>query len=326
MKCMVIGDVHLADKPPSVRTETYAQDILDKLGWLSVEAYTRGCDFVLQLGDIFHIKSPYRNSHWLVQAAHEALYRGGLEVVVIAGNHDLMHDRLESIPSQPLGALAKMEGVTLLEGWHDKFPVFGVPYLADWSTLPDRLKGYTEEAWERAKSPKGPFDSSVGRPLVATHAPLFPPGQEPIYDYLDPQDWASLQTHGSVSYGHIHDPHGVYDVGGVRFANFGAISRGSLHAETLKRKPQAAIYDFATGEYEAVPVPHKPAEEVFRLVEQGAKVEKQAHLASFLTGLGETALEVTTIEKVLDDITHMGLSEKTSAIARELVEEAYDHN
>ena len=316
MKAMVIGDVHLADKPPSVRTETYAQDILDKLGWLSVEAYSRGCDFVLQLGDIFHIKSPYRNSHWLVQSAHEALYRGGLEVVVVAGNHDLMHDRLESLPSQPLGALAKMEGVTLLEGWHKEFPVFGIPYLADWAQLPYWLEEFAE----------GQYRVPVGHaPLVATHAPLFPSGQEPIYDYLDPEDWAALQKYGSVSYGHIHDPHGVYDVAGVQFANFGAISRGSLHAETLKRKPQAAIYDFTTGKYEAVPVPHKPADEVFRLAEHAEKVTKEAHLASFLTGLGDTSLEVTTIEKVLDDLSHMGLDEKTSAVARELVEEAYDH-
>lgn len=313
----MIGDVHLADKPPSVRTETYAQDILDKLAWLSVEAYNRGCDFILQLGDIFHIKSPFRNSHWLVQSAHEALYRGGLPVVLIAGNHDLMHDRLESIPSQPLGALSKMEGMTLLEGWHDTYPVFGIPYLADWSTLQERLDIYNITL--------GNVPTLYGDviPLVATHAPLFPPGEAPIYDSIDPADWAKLQTKGSVSYGHIHDPHGTYVVGNVQFANFGAISRGSLHAETLKRKPQAAIYDFATGQYEVLGVPHKPAEEVFRLEEHGQKVAKEKNLAAFLEGIDGKTLEVTSVEKVIDDISKMGLSAETSAMARELVEEAY---
>lgn len=315
MKCMVIGDVHLADKPPSVRTETYAQDILDKLAWLSVEAHTRGCDFVLQLGDIFHIKSPYRNSHWLVQSAHEALYRGGLPVVLVAGNHDIMHDRLESIPSQPLGALAKMDGMMLLSGWHPEYPLFGIPYLSDWATfLPEWLSGYRKGFGERG-------EGSV--PLIATHAPLFPPGEAPIYDSIDPADWADLQRWGSVSYGHIHDPHGTYTVDGVQFANFGAISRGSLHAETLKRKPQAAVYDFATGQYEVIGVPHKPAEEVFRLVEHGQKVAKEKNLAAFLEGIDGKTLEVTSVEKVIDDISQMGLSPETSAVARELVEEAY---
>ena len=317
MKCLVIGDCHLADKPPSVRTATYAEDILAKLRWLSLYARDNGCDFILQLGDIFHIKSPFRNSHWLVQSAHEALREGGLEVVLIAGNHDLMHDRLESIPSQPLGALAKMEGMTLLEGWHEKFPVYGVPYLADWNDLRDWL-----DAWNITLGNMHTLYGNVV-PMVATHAPLFPPGQEPIYEYIDPADWANLQRTGSVSYGHIHDPHGTYVVGGVQFANFGAISRGSLHAETLKRKPQAAVYDFVSGTYDAIDVPHKPAEEVFRLEEHGQKVAKEKNLAAFLEGISTKTLEVTTIEKVLDDIAHMGLSEKTSATARELVEDAY---
>ena len=197
--------------------------------------------------------------------------------------------------------------------------MFGIPYLADWNTLRDWL-----DIWNVTLGNLRTLYGDVV-PLAATHAPLFPPGQEPIYDYIDPSDWARMQGCGSVSYGHIHDPHGVYTVGGVQFANFGAISRGSLHAETLKRKPQAAIYDFATGEYEAVPIPHKPASEVFRLAEHTEKVAKEAHLASFLSGLGEASLEVTTIEKVLDDLSHMGLDEKTSAVARELVEEAYDN-
>lgn len=317
MKTMVIGDIHVADKPPSVRTETYAEDILAKVAWCSVEAYTRGCDFILQLGDIFHIKSPYRNSHGLVQATHEALTRGGLEVVCVAGNHDMMHDRLDSIPSQPLGSLSRMEGVTLLEGWHEKFPVYGIPYLADWSTVRDWLDPFAMVGGT-AHLPTGTI------PLVATHAPIFPPGQEPIYDSIDPADWAEMQYRLSAcAYGHIHDPHGAYKVGNVTFANFGAISRGSLHSETLKRKPQVAVYDFTTGEFEAVPVPHKPVEEVFRMDLHEATVSKKHHMASFLEGLGSDTLELTTIEKVLHDLDGMGLAPATSTVARELVEEAY---
>jgi DNA repair exonuclease SbcCD nuclease subunit len=323
MKAMIVGDIHISDKPLSIRTPTYKQDILDKLDWISREAVDRGCKFILQLGDIFHLKHPSRNSHELVVDTHDALMAGGLPVVIIAGNHDIMHDRLESIPSQPIGALSKMEGIHLLEGWHPEYPVYGIPYLADWTTLPEWMEDWHSHFFERAKAPSGQFDSSVGVPLIATHAPLFPPGQEPIYDYVDPADWAALQKYGSVSYGHIHDPHGVYKVGDVQFANFGAISRGSLHAETLKRKPQVAIYDFRYGTYEAVEVPHKPAEEVFMLDVHHETVEKKQKLASFLEGLGSGKLEVTTVEKVIADLDAMELSDATRAAARELVEQAY---
>lgn len=327
MKAFVIGDIHLADKPPSLRTETYTEDVLDKVRWCSLQAASTGCDFVLQLGDVFHIKSPYRTSHALVQAAHDALTAGGLEVVIVAGNHDMQHDRLESIPSQPLGSLARMEGVTLLEGWHPEFPVYGIPYLADWGDLdkwlPPFVDGYDEHSDVQVNTLKEAFQSTLRVPLVATHAPLFPPGQEPPYDYLEPYFWALGQKRGAVAYGHIHDPHGTYEEGGVLFANFGAISRGSLHAETLKRKPQASVYDFELGEFIAVPIPHRPVEEVFRLDIHEATQEKKAQMAAFLEELGSDILVATTIEKVLHDLDSMGLPPKTLAAARELVEEAY---
>ena len=314
MKAMIVGDVHLADKPPSIRTETYTTDILDKVSWISQEAYRQGCDFILQLGDMFHIKSPYRNSHALVIEAHEALIKGGLPVLLVPGNHDIQNDRLASIASQPLGALARMEGIRLVIGWDEKFSVFGIPYLQDWTTLPERLMEYSE----------GLDPDSAVNPLIATHAPIFPPGETPPYDYIDPTDIAELlPAGGTVSYGHIHDPHGVYEVGGVTFANFGAISRGSLHAETLKRKPQVAVYDFLTGTYEAVPVPHKPAEEVFRLELHEAEKSKEAHLAAFLATLDSDTLELTTVEKVLDDLDKLDLTPEAREVAKELVEKAY---
>lgn len=318
MKFLIVGDVHLADRAPSIRTETYRDDILAKVRWCSEEAARRGCDALVQLGDIFHIKTPIRNSHGLVQATHEALRAGGLPVILIAGNHDIMHDRLESIPSQPIGALSRMEGIELLEGWHDKFPIFGIPYLADWSELSNWL-----DVWNATLKHLDTLYGDV-TPLVIAHAPLFPPGQEPIYDYVDPVDWAAMQRTGCVSYGHIHDPHDVYVVDGVKFANFGAISRGSLHAETLKRKPQVAVYDAETAEYEVIPVPHKPAEEVFRLTEHLETKSKKEKMAAFLEGLGSDTLELTTVEKVLDDLGKLGLPDNALAIARELVEEAYN--
>jgi hypothetical protein len=211
-----------------------------------------------------------------------------------------------------------MSGIHLLEGWHTEYPVFGIPYLADWNTLQERLDIYNTTL--------GNVSTLYGDviPLVATHAPLFPPGEAPIYESIDPADWAKLQYKGSVSYGHIHDPHGVYTVGGVQFANFGAISRGSLHIETLKRKPQVASYDFSTGTYEAIPVPHLPAEEVFQLETHEAEVQKKKNLATFLDGLGDGKLEVTSVEKVLADLDDMDLSPTTRDIAKDLVEKAYN--
>lgn len=53
MKFVVIGDVHLSDKPPGSRKDTWAQDILDKLAFVLAQAKERGCEGVVQLGDLF---------------------------------------------------------------------------------------------------------------------------------------------------------------------------------------------------------------------------------------------------------------------------------
>ena len=54
-KFLVIGDVHLTDpkNAPSVRSEKYTEQILAKLQWLVSQAKEKGCEGVVQLGDLF---------------------------------------------------------------------------------------------------------------------------------------------------------------------------------------------------------------------------------------------------------------------------------
>jgi DNA repair exonuclease SbcCD nuclease subunit len=46
---------------------------------------------------VFHIKTPTRNSHALVQRTGEVLTSAGLPVLIVPGNHDLSNDRLDSL-------------------------------------------------------------------------------------------------------------------------------------------------------------------------------------------------------------------------------------
>ena len=239
MRALAIGDIHLADRPPSIRTETYTQDILDKIEHATQIAVEQKCEAIVCAGDVFHIKSASRNSHALVQRTGEVLRKAGLPVLIVPGNHDLQQDRLDSLRKQPLGTLAKMQGIDLLIGPHPEFPLFGLPYLHDWQALlVPWMKKY--RAW--ADEQKGEdFDFW---PLMVTHAPIFPPGEEPPYEFISADQWAGLmEGKGDVYSGHIHDPHGAYRVGGVWFCNMGAISRGSLHEKTLKRVPRVSIWD-----------------------------------------------------------------------------------
>ena len=89
MKMLIIGDQHLADRPPSSRKDTYRQDILDKLVWIVEYANSMKVDLILNLGDVFHIKRSDRNSHFLVQEVARIFGASKAPVLIVPGNHDL---------------------------------------------------------------------------------------------------------------------------------------------------------------------------------------------------------------------------------------------
>lgn len=303
MRAILIGDVHLSDTPPSIRNDTYAEEILDKLRFAVSEANRRGVDALIQGGDMFHIKSPSRTSHALVQRTAEVLSEAEMPVLVCPGNHDMQHDRIESLKKQPLGTLCKVSGIDFLMG-RSGF-VFGIPYLQNWvASLPGWMRRFRESEAE----------------LLVTHAPIFPPGEDPPYEYISAEDWAAaMGGEGHVFYSHIHDPHGIYQVGGVTFCNQGALSRGSLHEQTLKRKPAITLWE--SGTFTRIEVPHKPADEVFRLAEKQQEDASTERVAEFLAGVEKTVLDGLTVEQVVAHAEQMGLSDRTLREIREVIEE-----
>lgn len=317
MKALIIGDIHLSDRPPSIRMDSYADEILEKLALAVQVAVDQGVDLIISAGDVFHIKSPSRTSHALVQRTAEALTRPGLPVRIVPGNHDMQHDRVDSLVKQPLGTLAKMTGIELLLGPDTEFPIFGLPYLWDWKAdLPTWMRMWHEY----------PLLHRHNR-LMVTHAPIFPPGESAIYEYISATDWAEQQEMGYCYYGHIHDLHGQYTVhtssgGMVEFCNQGALSRGSLHEATLKRKPAVTLYDdSAVNVFTRIEIPHKPAEEVFKLAEKLVEDTSAQRLDDFLQSVSQTTLSGLTLEEVIAHAEKMNLKPLTLSVIREVVED-----
>jgi predicted phosphodiesterase len=319
MTILLVGDIHLADKPPSIRTDSYTDDILAKLEAAVRMAQEASAECIVLAGDVFHIKTPTRNSHALVQRTGEALTAAGIPVFIVPGNHDLSNDRLESLSKQPLGTLAKMEGIELLIGGNSDYRIFGLPYLHDWSAdLPVWMSRYKKWA-DQCKA--GDFDFY---PLMVTHAPIFPPGEEPPYEFIGADDWARLMVNGDCLYGHIHDPHGVYKPNpevGVTMCNNGAISRGSLHEKTLKREPKVTLWHGTPGAFEALPLPFRPASAVFKLGEKEDVDEKTSRVEEFLESIGSTKLDGLSIEEVAHHAQARGLNPRTLSLINELLEQ-----
>jgi hypothetical protein len=315
VRCIIINDPHLADRPPSIRTETYAEDIFAKLDWVADYAVSNRVHHIVFSGDLFHVKTPSRTSHALVQRMCDYVNQAEFQTYIVPGNHDLSHDRIDSLDRQPLGVLFKA-GAELLDGESLVFGpgggLFGIPWLQDWERdLPDYM-----ERWEKSTAQ-----------LMVTHAPIVPPGQTRPSFTIDAERWVDMMVRpGYVAHGHQHDPDGIYDVWGGEpptdgafrwtFANEGALSRGSIHESTLTRKPAVTLWDSSTG-FERIEVPHKPAAEVFKLASHYVEEARAERLDEFLDQIGSTVLERVHVEKILADLKDRGIE---GAVLREVEE------
>lgn len=307
---LLCADLHLADNSPASRKEGYLDEVLELL-WQTVELAKEYEAHMIWAGDIFHLKTPGRNSHALVQSAIEVVqaYPDGLSIV--PGNHDLSHDRLDSISSQPLGTLFKA-GAERLQGWLDN-NVYGVPWLQRFNddTVSSSLSDY------RASDSFGEYET-----LVVTHAPLYPPGKELPYEYYDTGKWASaMGNRGSVFYGHVHNPHGMYKVDGVQFCNNGALSRGSLDESNLKRSVAVTLWNSLNGEFRKIPLKTQKAEDIFRM-EEKTKREAQVKLDDFLASIGQVSIDITTISSVMEYIRSLELGTELETVIQDLIDEA----
>ncbi len=317
---LIVNDIHLSDRPPSSCTDSYLDDLFDLLDQVTRIAEEKAASGVILAGDIFHHKVPSRTSHATVMRLIDwAKWTDTVQcsVYAVLGNHDLSHDRVKSIDeTQPLGVALKSGAIHLLDGWIDNGDrVYGVPWQMtfDDAAVTAALDDY-----------RSSHDFPRAEPaLVVTHAPLYPPGQELPYEYYPAERWAeAMNNTGTVHYGHVHSPHGVYAVDGVTFSNCGALSRGSLNENNLTRQVQIALWDGNSGLIEHITLKHRPAEDIFRLPEVTARKAAEVDLSTFLDSVGQTQIAITSTQSVIAHIESLGLDKSLTDVLVALLSEA----
>lgn len=307
---LLLSDIHASDKAPSSCTDSYWPDLLDLLKQSVALARIRGVAAVVWAGDVFHNKAPNRTSHRLVQQLISVIDAYGCPVYIVPGNHDVRNDHLGSIyQTQPLGVLYQA-GAILLEEWADGYPLYGVPWLGEWTD-------------EYVYNALGHYRDADLPGLVVAHAPLYPPGKELPWQYYPAADWAkAMFGQGQCFYGHVHEPHGTWETGHVTFCNNGALSRGSLHEYNLTRDVGVTIWDSKTGEFDFIELSAKPASEVFRLTEKQQVTDMQGRLDEFLASVSHTNLQVLNVETAREYMLSMGLGKDVEDLITELLEQA----
>jgi Icc-related predicted phosphoesterase len=318
---LLAGDLHLRDRAPRSCHEPYLDDLIEILLHLAELEHELDVDAVVFAGDIFDHPQPARTSHRTVLKAIKAFQAFKKTPLVVVGNHDTTHHRLDSVrEQQPLGVLLESGAAQELEGWHDTLPLFGVPWQQLW-----HLESTPAEALERWRAGKLAARRDLNSSLVVMHAPIYPPAtrDEQLFELVPTAGphgiSAAMNNKGYCYYGHIHEDHGVWEDEGVVYANVGAISRGSLTEYNLDRDIQACLWSSSDG-FSPIKLPAKPANEVFKVAEVAEKKNQQLDLNEFLAGVGSTTISISSASSVVDHIRQLDVEPAVKDTAIELIE------
>ena len=318
------SDAHLADVAPVSRTDDWAAAILDKVSQMVEIALDEQAQAILDGGDFFHIKSPVRNTHRLVQRVAE-VHTGGVPVYATIGNHDVKYAKMDHLDESPLGVLFKTR--TFLPLFDEHEAVFNLTEK-DKTVLRVRVVGIpyhgTEYDLNRFNSiTKGDEDFLVvvAHCLASSEGGEFF-GAEDVLKYsdlanLDPDVWC---------FGHWHKNQGITEIAkGKWVVNIGSLARGALVEDDLKRTPSCAILRF--GEKGKLEITEKPlrvakAKDVFDIEGRVRAESRKMNIETFVEGL-RAVLTKKDDESLRDTILKMaGIEDEVRERAINYLEQA----
>ncbi len=304
-------DVHLAVKSPRSRTDDWTETVLGKLRQVGEIAREVGAEAVIDGGDFFHIKTPSRTTHELIQqvAALHAEYPCPV-YSVRNGNHDVKYGDGAFLNEAPLGVLFSTGVFKMLdedEGTTFRFVannddctvttvrVVGLPYHGksyDMNRLTTIVKG--EEDY-----------LVVAAHLLASKAGGEMFGGEDIVRYsdlvnLDPDVWC---------FGHWHKNQGVTKAGGKHIVNIGSLTRGALNEDDVARIPEVVIMRF--GGHKGISIERReldvqPASEVFDIEGRTRQEATTMAVDAFVDSVKATLTQQNR-KPLLDEVREMDL-------------------
>lgn len=221
MRFVHITDLHLADKPFGNHKDFIQDELWKQLEEVFDICFKENRDLIIT-GDVFEHPRPSMVSHNLVTKLinyFNEFKHNNLDVLCIAGNHDLGPGGMEFINEQPLGSV--FAGTDLY-----------------WNTSP-YMHGEVEVHYKNYE-PRGEFDpdffkanpyyDGAKRHMVLAHGMLVPDNFSLPYPHVTHSQIADPMV-DLVLYGHHHDYHGIHQVGNTVFANLGSFCRRSRNQQ-----------------------------------------------------------------------------------------------
>jgi len=295
-----LTDIHLADKNPISRIDNYCESILNKLEQAKDLCVDRKVDLVLCGGDIFHIKAPTRNSHYLVSQVIDIFKSFPCLIYIVLGNHDISQDNINSLPRQPVNTLLKSGACHLLNDRsfdNKKIRIFGIDYL----TNPD-YKNFSKKKSKEEKvqicvahvNASSKFDDLFG---------------ERVYTYQELENTSP----DIFIFGHYHPDQGIEVRNNKYFVNVGSISRGSLKKDELDRVPNLGyieIDDSYNITCEKYPLNVAKSEEIFDLELKEKEEKEQEEIEKFVNEMKDKIITLSDDDDIKNTIKSLSFEKR----------------
>jgi DNA repair exonuclease SbcCD nuclease subunit len=293
VKALLVNDLHIASAGPKTRLDDFHATMGRKLAFVEGTAKAHGVDVICIAGDLFHATTlAYQSGTYAPSASAVELFRRWAErwpVLVIPGNHDLPHDRMDLIPHSAFGALYATGFIT---------GVWGMPYVLPGGGWVGGMRyPVTEEEvlrWVKmAARTSGP-----GILMVHAYASASGPG-----NIFGDRVWGYLELAQAIPevkvwhFGHDHSDHGVVELGGTVFVQVGALLRGTRADDQMHRQPKLVVVRTENEQpllslparvtWEEISVPIEPPEAVFDVVRQKQTATVSDQIETYVKELAE---------------------------------------
>lgn len=326
MRFLWFSDTHVSDTAPVMRTETYTDDIFEKIAEVSSLCVEHEVDYALFGGDWFNNKLAARVSHNLVNRSLRALDAFPCPVIFIVGSHDVPYGRLDLLYKRPIGTLLRHPNVkyldSALELVENNIAVRLYPVSDSYNNTTEEVVSELTRMRYEADTVKA--DGVQYYDVALLHQPVVKEGSFP-FPVVQSADLVGLAD--AILYGHMHNYEGTWEMrlpGGppTTFVNMGAVSRGSLDEKTLSRVPTVFMFDVLEiapdhtlgMAYNEIPLKSaKPAEEVFRFAEKQEQVNREADIEALLTSVKETGFTAFSSQTAIDKIRGMSYTPREDA-------------
>lgn len=270
MRLLYLTDTHIQSGTPVNRKDDFLESLHDKFQELILLTRQLRIDYLIHGGDLFDVPKPDMRSlemlRWFLKELEIPVY-------CIAGNHDLVEQRLDSLENTALGYLDRHRSIRLLQPG-EKI------YLVN-SSCVVQLSGqhyYPHIDRDAIKSAYIVKKEKCDLAVHVVHGMLVPRAfSDRVYSTLI-ADVAGTEADFTLG-GHAHLGYNEISKGKF-FLNPGALARLTNLEQELVRTPQVVYMDFSSGaSYSFVPLLNvRPGTEVMNTKHKELPMEKKEEL------------------------------------------------